>query len=174
MDHPRLDLNRHSPAERTFLAVPKGREWHAERMTEEADIRERVAAVVHSWVDPIPGRVSVELTDSHFWDLRPTSPQASPLWVAGSSAWNLTVGFGRSGSRIELGYSSKVTDEEALESLDEIGRAVIAGRLTEWRRGKSGSRWELVLPDGTVTHGSTNWVLPLRWRRATEEHFAPY
>jgi len=152
---------------------PIANEWHAERMAEDADIRERVAAVVHAWVNPIPERVSVELMDSHFWDLEPTSPQASRLWVAGYEAWDLTVGFGRRDSRIELGYSSKVTPEEALDSLNEIGRSIIAGRLTEWRRGKSGSRWKLVLPDGTVTHGSTNWFLPLWWRGATEEHFAP-
>jgi hypothetical protein len=40
-------------------------------MAEDADLRERVAAVVHSWVDPISERVSVELTDSHFWELTP-------------------------------------------------------------------------------------------------------
>jgi hypothetical protein len=143
-------------------------------MTEDADIRERVAAVVNSWVDPISERVSVELTDSHVWELEPTSPQASQLWVAGYEAWDLTVGFGWRGSRIELGYSSKVTAEEALDSLDEIGRSVMAGRLTEWRRGNGGSRWRLVLSNGTVTHGSTNWLLPLWWPGATEEHFAPY
>ncbi len=143
-------------------------------MLDGEDIRQRVAALVRSWVEPIAERVTVELTDSHFWRLEPTSPQASPLWVAGYEAWDLTVGFGRASSRTELGYSSKVSADEALTSLDEIGRSVIAGRLTEWRRGKGGSRWQLVLPDGTVTHGSTNWFLPLRWRAATDEHFAPY
>ena len=38
-------------------------------MAEDADIRERVAAMVHSWVDPDRLLASVELTDSHFWDL---------------------------------------------------------------------------------------------------------
>jgi hypothetical protein len=143
-------------------------------MAEDADLRERVAAVVHSWVDPISERVSVELTDSHFWELTPTSPHASRLWVAGYEAWDLTVGFGRGDSRIELGFSAKVTAEDALDSLDEIGRSVIAGRLTEWRRGRRGSRWKLILPDGTVTHGSANWFSTF-WRRgATEDHFAPY
>jgi hypothetical protein len=87
-------------------------------------------------------------------------PAASPLWTAGDNAWTLAVGFGRASSLIELGYSSKVGPEEELEELEAICRAVIDGQLVEWRKRVSASRWRLTLGNGSVLHGSTNWLLP--------------
>jgi hypothetical protein len=97
------------------------------------------------------------------------------LWVAGDNAWTLTVGFGRAGARIELGYSSKTTPDQELQELEAICRAVLDGRPVEWRRRSNASRWRLTLHDGSVLRGSTNWLLPgLPWIRIREEHFAPY
>jgi hypothetical protein len=52
---------------------------------------------------------------------------------------------------------------------------VVAGRLVERRRGHAGSRWRLTLGDGSVLHGSANWLLPvLPGVQVGEEPFAAY
>lgn len=161
-------------------AVP-ARIWHPAPVKQDADydtdLTDRIEALLSAWVEPLGDRVAVERShddNEPGWALHPRTPTASPIWVHGGSAWVLTVGFGRSGSCVELGFSKKVTADDALSALDEIGRSVIAGRLVEWRRGKRGSRWRLTLPDGEVTQGAANWFLPLGWRTATEENFSPY
>ncbi|MCY7289453.1 MAG: hypothetical protein LH624_14715 [Cryobacterium sp.] len=109
------------------------------------------------------------------WSIEPVRPDASPLWSAGSSAWDATVGFGLAGSRLELGLSRHVSDDEVVESLTEICRAVIGGRLVEWRSGARSTRWRLALPDGSTDHGSTNWFWPtLPWTPVEAMRFQPY
>ena len=114
-------------------------------------------------------------SDYPFWSFQPVRPDASPLWFAGSSAWDVTVGFGRAGARVELGFSTNVSDDEAMASLAAYCTAVMRGGLVEWRRGTRSSRWHLSFPDGTTDHGSANWLLPrLPWMSVQEERFQPY
>jgi hypothetical protein len=110
-----------------------------------------------------------------YWSIEPVRADASPLWFAGSSAWDVTVGFGRRGSRVELGFSRHVADDEAPASLTEICMAVIGGGLVEWRKGTHSSRWRLTFPDGYTDHGTANWLWPtLPWTPVQEERFQPY
>lgn len=76
---------------------------------------------------------------------------------------------------MELGFSSKVTAEEALTALEEICMAVLTGGLVEWRKGESAGRWHLTFRDGSTDHGSTNWLpLTFPWTHVEKEVFAPY
>lgn len=165
----------HAPVTASGLCHPDPVDQEADY---DADVRGRVEEVISRWIGSLAGRATVERSEDQecgepHWAIQPRASDASPVWIYGSSAWVLTVGFGRSSS-IELGFSKSVTADAALSDLDEIGRSVIAGRLVEWRRGKRGSRYELTLGDGTVACGYANWFLPLRWRAATEERFSPY
>jgi hypothetical protein len=113
--------------------------------------------------------------DGTDWTIQPARATASPLWISADNAWTLTVGFGRASARVELGYSSRTAADRELEELEAICRAVVAGRLVERRRGQDGSRWRLTLGDGSVLHGSANWLLPvLPWVWVDEERFAAY
>ena len=87
------------------------------------------------------------------WSIEPRRPDASPMWFAGSTARDLTVGFGRAGSRVEWGFSRHVSDDEAIGSLTQLGMAVIGGGLVEWRMGTRSTRWRVALPDGSTEHG---------------------
>jgi len=140
---------------------------------DDAAFRQRLAVVIERLAGEL-GAAAVMRCDGNDWRVQPARPAASPLWIWGD-AWTLAVGFGRASSLIELGYSSKVEPEEELEELEAICRAVIDGQLVEWRKRVSASRWRLTLGDGSVLHGSTNWLLPaLPWTRIEQEQFAPY
>ena len=109
------------------------------------------------------------------WSIEPRRPDASPMWFAGSTARDLTVGFGRAGSRVEWGFSRHVSDDEAIGSLTQLCMAVIGGGLVEWRKGTRSTRWRVALPDGSTEHGSVNWFGPtMPWTPVQGERFQPY
>jgi len=141
---------------------------------DEAAFHQRLAAVIERLTLEL-GEAACVHRDGNDWQIEPARATASPLWIAGDNAWTLTVGFGRAGARIELGYSSKITPEQELKELEAICDAVLDGRLVERRKRSNASRWRLTLNSGTVLQGSTNWLLPgWPWTRIQEEHFAPY
>jgi hypothetical protein len=143
-------------------------------MVQETVFRDRLATLLQRLADEL-GPAATLRCDGTDWTIQPALPTASPLWIAGDNAWTLTVGFGRASARIELGYSSKATADQELEELEAICRAVVAGRLVERRRGPDASRWRLALGDGSVLHGSANWLLPVLPRvQVDEERFAAY
>jgi hypothetical protein len=145
-----------------------------EATVDDTAFRQRLAAVIERLAGEL-GAAAVVRRDGNDWSIQPAHNAASPLWIGGDNAWTLTVGFGRAGSRIELGYSPEVEPEEELEELEAICRAVIDGQLVEWRKRGSASRWRLTLGHGSVLHGSTNWLLcALPWSRIDQEQFAPY
>jgi hypothetical protein len=140
---------------------------------EESVFRDRLATVMQRLADEL-GPAATIRRDGTVWTIQPARATASPLWIFGD-AWSLIVGFGRASARIELGYSSRTTADQELEELEAICRAVVAGRLVERRSGRDGSRWWLTFGDGSVMHGSANWLLPaLPWVQVDEEHFAAY
>lgn len=136
---------------------------------------DRVAALMERLAAELGSAATVE-RDGDDWQVRPARAQASPLWVAGADAWTLTVGFGRTGSRMELGYVDDLHPHEQLQELEAVFRGVIAGGLIERRDEDGGSRWWLTLPDGSTTHGSANWLpwFSDRFGDWREERFAPY
>ena len=141
---------------------------------QETVFRDQLATLLQRLADEL-GPAATIRRDGTDWTIQPARATASPLWIAGDNAWTLTVGFGRASARIELGYSSTTTADQELEELEAICRAVVAGRLVERRHGRDGSRWRLTLGDGSVLHGSANWLLPaLPWVQVDEEHFAAY
>jgi hypothetical protein len=141
---------------------------------DEEAFRQRLAALIERLTGQL-GAVAVTRLDGSLWQIQPARAAASPLWIDADNAWTLTVGFGRAGSCVELGYSSKITPQQELDDLDAICRAVIDGRLVEQRKPSGASRWRLTLADGTVLRGSTNWLLPaLPWTQVDQEQFAPY
>lgn len=135
-----------------------------------AELMDRVAAGI--------GDAAVIQRDGPLWFIEPARSGASPLWVAGEGAWDLTVGFGRAGSRIELGFSNRVSARDELEALQDICLSVVAGRLVEWRKRRKhtdASRWWLTREDGSSEQGSTNWLLPVfKWTQVEKEIFTPY
>lgn len=148
-----------------------------EATVDDTASRQRLAAAIERLAGEL-GAAAVVRRDGDRWQIQPTRPTASPLWVWGDE-WTLAVGFGRASSLIEFDSSSKVeSEEEELEELQEleaICRAVIDGQLVEWRKHGSASRWRLTLGDGSVLHGSANWLLPaLPWTRIEQEEFGPY
>lgn len=145
-----------------------------EATVDDPAFRQRLAAVIERLAGEL-GAAAVVRRDGNDWQIQPARPAASPVWIGGDNAWTLTVGFGRASSRIELGYSSKADPVAELHELEAICHAVIDGQLVEWRKRGSASRWHLTLGDGSVLHGSTNWLLPaLPWTRVEQEQFAPY
>jgi hypothetical protein len=106
------------------------------------------------------------------WSIQPVRDSASPLWIVGVGWNDVTVGFGRSSSRIELWQMGKVIPSVALANLERVCRSVIEGRLTEWRQDRRACRYDLVLPDGTHYVGRANSLLRRRWR--TVETFSSY
>lgn len=128
-----------------------------------------VLARIEEWV----GSTGTAVVEGPCWRLSPADAAASPLWVCGEGAWDLTVGFGRASARMELGYTDKITTAEQLDDLEDICRSVIEGRLVEKRRGRRGSAWRLTLTSGKMTHGTANWP-PVPWMRTVEQEFRPY
>ncbi len=113
----------------------------------------------------------------HGWLLQPKNNGASPIRILGEAddLWDLTIAFGRGDARIELGFSKKVNPEDELRQLEDICRAIVAGRLSETRKWKGQSRWQISLMNGKVIRGSANWLFPsMPWTRATTERFEPY
>lgn len=143
---------------------------------EPEEFAERLAHFADRLVQAAGGAaVSAKDDDLPFWRIEPVRWEASPLWFAGESEWDLTVGFGRADSRVELGFSAKVSADEALTDLEDYCMAVIAGGLVERRKGSRASRWHLTFRDGSTDHGSTNWLLPaFPWSDVEREDFAPY
>lgn len=137
------------------------------------EFTDRLQRLADALVDHLGGSATCRKDeDEPYWWIEPVRPDASPLWFAGSSAWDLTVGFGRASSRVELGFSRHASDDEALASLTEICMAVIGGGLVEWRKGSRSTQWRLTLPDGSTDHGSANWLWPtLPWTPVHEERF---
>jgi hypothetical protein len=148
-------------------ALPK------EATVDDTAFGQRLAAVIERLAGEL-GAAAVVRRDGDSWQIQPVRPAASPLWVWGD-AWTLAVGFGRASSLIEFDHSEEVEPGEELEELEAICRAVIDGQLVEWRKRSNASRWRLTLGDGSVLHGSANWLLPaLPWTRIEREEFAPY
>lgn len=124
-------------------------------------------------IEALVGSAGTAAVEGPCWRLSPADPAASPLWVCGEGAWDLTVGFGRGSARIELAYTDKITTAEELADLEDICRSVIEGWLAEKRRGRNGSAWRLTLASGSVRRGTANWP-PVPWMRTVEEQFSPY
>ncbi|HSH62211.1 MAG TPA: hypothetical protein VK988_21690 [Acidimicrobiales bacterium] len=86
----------------------------------------------------------------HGWLLHPKNGGASPIQILGEAddLWDLTIAFGRGDARIELGFSEKVNPDDELRQLEDICRAIVAGRLSEKRKRKGQSRWQITLMNG--------------------------
>lgn len=114
----------------------------------------------------------------HGWLLEPSHPRASPLDVFGDGPdfWRLTLAFGRGGGRIEMRYMDAPAPRLALEEANHIIHSIVAGRLTERRKGQRSSRWVLTLSTGKVLRGAANWRLPwaMPWEQVEAEQFAPW